>query len=328
MPFRFRDARHGLPAFMLLLVACAGTPPGSEPGPAPAVLSGNPLPLRREGGIRFLAAGHLYGGLAPGSARPAATFQRWTRQAAGTGAELFISLGDLFRRFSEPESGRTLAILRSLGMPVVNVPGNHELSPDPAPYLARFGPRWSTFLAGGVRFVLLDTNLDPWNVSGDQLAFLARTLRDAREDPRVRAVVIAGHHVVWAVQERYAPILTHLNSTEGLEGPNAFTTDVAPLLRAVTRSKPVIWLAGDVGLADGFGLFVDEDPETGAMFVAVGLGDAGHDALLQVDVDRDGGLILHALPIGGAAIPPLWQMGLEGWTRRLSAPSAPEQGGG
>ena len=179
-PWRGFIASGVLIAF--LVGACSGARRRRDPQlgrpaaiPPQASVSGLPLEMRRTGSFRFLVAGHLYG-------RPGKTKRGLSRSfVAAIGrlgdlkADLLISAGDIFH--STGQAKTAMAELASLGLPVLNAPGNHDLA-EGSPYAETFGPCWYAFDHGACRFVILDTECDPWRISGEQLDFLRSQILD------------------------------------------------------------------------------------------------------------------------------------------------------
>jgi len=168
----------------------------------PALTTRKLLP-NEAGSFRFLVGGHLYGAFREGAPRPASTFVSSLPRLRKLGADFMVSLGDCFYDVLGAEVNETVAVLDRIGIPVINAPGNHDLR-DRAMYRARFGPTWFAFSRGGCRFLVLDTELEPWVIGGQQLEFLKRELQAAGASPGVRAVFVFGHRVIFGTTPRLA----------------------------------------------------------------------------------------------------------------------------
>ena len=210
---------------------------------------------------------------------PADTLRRAVPELSRSDADLMVACGDTFRRATDNCYERTLAVLAPLPFPIYQAVGNHDVG-DRDAFTARFGRTWGAFVHGGCE-------LDPWEISGEQLAFLrdALAIAGARDD--VRAVFCFAHKLVFAHRHRYFAVLAGSNALDGLRGPNRFVADVLPLLATTARSKPVVWFGGDIGAPHTLSSFLDHDPVTGVTFAATGLGDR-NDALLEVRVRGTG----------------------------------------
>lgn len=313
----------------LLLAACSSPAPQTEPAPlaaelpVPPILNGRRLPARAaDARWHFLVAGHLYGDPKQ-TAMPAASFQRALPQLAASGADLLVCCGDTFRVGVPQCFDATAAVLQQLSAPVFNAVGNHDVV-DRQAYTARFGPTFGAFVHGGCAFVLLDTELQTWEIAGEQLAFLRRALAAAAGRADVRAVFCCAHKLVFAHRQRYLEVLLGGNALDGMDEPrpNRFAADVLPLLAAAARTKPVYWIAGDIGTARTLPAFCDRDPSSGVTFLATGIGDLPRDCVLEVEVD--GAEVQVSLrPLGGQAPRPLAEYDLRAWSKHVHPDGMP-----
>ncbi|MGK0300163.1 MAG: hypothetical protein ACI89X_001031 [Planctomycetota bacterium] len=235
--------------------------------------------------FRFLIGGHLYGD-SKKTISPAATFVAAREGLRMAGADLMVCCGDTFRFSTEAAFDQVTAEFAPLPFPVFNAVGNHDVAVRSA-YESRFGATYGAFVHGGCAFILLDTEQQPWEIAGEQLAFLRRALAVAAERADVRAVFCFGHKLVHCHRQRYFEVLVGSNALDGLRGPNRFARDVLPLLKGAAKHKSVYWCGGDIGLSHTLHAMVDLDPESGVIFMATGLGDLSRDALLQVEVVGD-----------------------------------------
>jgi hypothetical protein len=296
------------------------------PGPIAMPVAGGPLvPLdRRE--FSFLVGGHMYGDPGRVTSMPSPTFVAAADRLAGEGDAFLVSCGDLFRAMMDLSVEPTLHMLGHLRMPVFNAPGNHDWIA--AEYTRRFGPGYGAFRYGDALFILLNTEIEPWHISGEQLVFLQRTIDFARSDPAVFRVFCFAHKLVFAVDApRYEVLFEHANARDGFEGRSNFVSDVAPLLAPVARSKEVVWFGGDVGVSWSLSLFVDTDPDTGITYVGTGMGDTRRDCLVRVRVRAGARSRLEPVPlpegatldVGEPVRAPIEAYGIDHW-RQAFAP--------
>lgn len=277
-----------------LLLACAlltacGAPKTTLPVPlaaglpVPPILNGRALPERDAGApLHFLVAGHLYGD-PQHKGMPADSFVAAIPELARSGADLLVCCGDTFRIGVAPCFDATAAQLQRLPFAVFNAVGNHDVT-DRAGYRARFGATHGAFVHAGCLFVVLDTELQPWEIEGAQLDFLRQVLAAAAARDDLRAVFCFAHKLVFAHRQRYFDLVAGGNAIDGLSGPNHFAAEVLPLLTACAEKLPVYWCAGDIGTAHTLPAFCDRDPQSGVTFLATGIGDLPRDALLDFTV--------------------------------------------
>ena len=135
--------------------------------------------------MHFLAAGDLhYDDIPDGERRLKELAEEIKRQKP----DFVVFLGDLC---SPKEENRHIPdCLRSTGVPVHFVLGNHDLRPGREQAL-RFLEKekgYETFLCGGIRCILLDTNRSP-EENGEQLEWLRSVLQEGEEP-----VCVFSHH--------------------------------------------------------------------------------------------------------------------------------------
>ena len=292
-----------------------GAGPGSVPmsGPVARPIVGVAPMQAVVGPFSFLVGGHLYGDPRSFETLPSPWFVDAVDRLAAGNDRFFVSLGDLVRDCVPGTLEPTLSVLRRLRRPVYNTPGNHDWSP-PGAWVRRFGESYGAFSVGGALCILLNTELVPWNIEGEQRAFLERALAHACEDAEVHQVFVFAHKLLFVPgRERYRVVWEHGNSCDSWSGRCGFESRVRPLLVALARAKPVIWFGGDVGAPWSRALFLDRDPETGVTFVAVGLGGQARDALVRVTVPEHGPPSLEVVPLGEEDPGSLSGHGLEAW---------------
>lgn len=304
----------------LMLSACATTGVSPTPllpeFPVPQPIHARSVPARTgTDAFRLLIGGHLYGG-AGKATTPAATFLAARNDLAATGADMLLLCGDTFRFSSESCFADVTSSLAPLPFPVYNAVGNHDVTVRAA-YEARFGATYGAFVHAGCAFLLLDTERDPWEISGEQLAFLRRALQVADDREDVRAVFCLCHKLVHCHRKRYFEVLGGSNAFDGLARPSRFAVDVLPMLADVARSKPVYWCAGDIGLPHTRHVMFDSDPTSGVNFLAIGLGDLERDSLLQVDVERDE-VTVRVRSLADGTLSSVDRHGVEAWRARLT----------
>ncbi len=292
-PFAF------LLGLLVLLAACGSESAEPEARSIRSSFNGRTLAARSGPPFSFLVCGHVYGRPGIGRPRPATTMVEHVDRMRAANADFLMLLGDCFFAWSEEEIERLTAFLSAeLPIPVFNAPGNHDL-PDRADYERRFGPTWFAFDQGGCRMIVLDTEIDPWSLSGAQLDFLiAELARARRPETRPRAIFLFGHKPIWAGTRdtAVASLKSNTPTTLGVLADRApelptFNRDVRPLLREIAKEIPVWFFAGDVGAFEQhtLHLFMEKDDRAPALrYLAVGLGDLDRDAFLKVTVPSAG----------------------------------------
>ena len=154
-----------------------------------------------------------------------------------------ILTGDIAYRGNEEEYWNAIVEeLDTIGKPYYFAVGNHdvyEFEGSREYYEGRFGDTYYSFDYNGDYFIVLDPNLDGWNISGDQLDFLEDELTNLSE---YNNVFVFFHQLIWWDDDHK---IGSPNSTSGRSDTVNFWTDVEPLFNNLPQ--PVIMFAGDVG---------------------------------------------------------------------------------
>lgn len=310
---------RSLPWICFVLMGCSVAVPSPAPllpeFPVPKPIHAAPLPPRAASeSFRFLVGGHLYGDSRK-VASPASTLLAARAQLASGEFDLMVACGDTFRFSTEDCFAQTTAALQPLPFPVFDAVGNHDVAVRSA-YEKRFGQTYGCFVHAGCLFVVLDTELDAWQISGEQLHFLWEVFAEARARDDIRAVFCFGHKLIHCHRQRYFEVLVGSNALDGLTGPNRFAAHILPWLADIAHKKPVFWFGGDIGLEHTLPAFMDLDPSSGVTFLATGIGDLARDALLEVEVTgRNVQVRMRSLV--GDEVPDLANFGLPAWHERF-----------
>jgi hypothetical protein len=171
------------------------------------------------------------------------------------------------------------ADVASLGIPVHFTVGNHDMENRPV-YEERYGKTYYSFVYKEDLFIVLDPNLDAWNISGNQLNFLKNVLKEREE--KVQNIYVFFHQVLWLQSgTKYEEIRP--NSFSGRANEINFWTQVEPLFNALPNS--VFMFAGDLGggsWADNFYY----DQYDNITFIATGMGDGDGDNYVVLNVGK------------------------------------------
>ncbi|MCK8481785.1 metallophosphoesterase family protein [Psychroserpens algicola] len=249
----------------------------------------------------FFVAGHTYGnqlkkketngnlkGLHPAFKQKFAFLREQPKMKMG------FLLGDtVWRPQDWPDA---IADIETIGIPVEVVRGNHD--GNLKSFKNKFGETYKSFITDNNLYIILDTNLDHWNITGDQMIFLKNTLRN--ETKNIDNIFILSHHLLWYSKDKI-PEPTP-NSLHKTEGKTNFWKDIEPLLRA--QKVPVYLFAGDVA---AFYRKRDKDKITefyyheqnNLTFIATGMGGEVRDNLVITDVYDDGSVEFRLIYLNG-----------------------------
>lgn len=194
--------------------------------------------------------------------------------------ELGVLTGDIAASGSEKNWNEVDKELKQLDIPVYFAVGKHDMI-DRELYENRYGKTFFSFKHRSDLYIVLDPNLDSWNISGDQLEFLKRIL--VEQASSVDHIFVFFHQVLWWSQDNdYRHIV--VNSTQGRGTNINFWSEVAPLF--LNMEIPVAMFAGDVG-AFRTGSEYIKDRFKNITLIASGMGSGVNDNFVQVNIHED-----------------------------------------
>ena len=195
-------------------------------------------------GYSFIVAGHTYGkpgvnntGLHP----PFKSDFEYIRDIENI-SFAFLT-GDIVWQSTNPDWDEVDADIRELEFPVHFAPGNHDLN-NRNLYLNRYGKDGKTYYSFPFRedlFIVLDPNIDGWDISGSQLEFLKLVLADSA---KYQNIFIFAHQLIWW-DSRTSFKHVDINSFSGRKARLNFWTELAPLF--IETKNDIFLFAGDVG---------------------------------------------------------------------------------
>lgn len=172
------------------------------------------------------------------------------------------------------------ADVKTLGVPVYFAVGNHDMENRPI-YEERYGTTYQQFIQHNDLFIILDPNIDHWNITGEQLAFLKKTVEENKNN--VDNIYVFFHQLLWKkTNSKYEKIRT--NSSSGRAAKINFWTTIEPIFHGLPNQ--VFMFAGDLGAGSwANNLFYDQYDNI--TLVASGMGDGDGDNYIIVNVDEN-----------------------------------------
>lgn len=230
----------------------------------------------------FFLAGHTYGKAGVNNEGLHPPFvMHYKAINDNSSIELGFLLGDIVS--PHPKAQDWIEVdqeLESLSIPVHYVVGNHDME-NRAVYESRYGKTYYSFVHKSDLFLVLDPNIDEWNITGEQLHFLKETLEAHRET--ADNIYVFFHQVLWFDQTHgYNNI--HTNSMSGRAAKINFWTELIPMFDAL--NKNVFMFAGDLG-AGTWASDVYYNQYHNITFLATGMGDGSGDNYIVVNVLED-----------------------------------------
>jgi hypothetical protein len=196
-----------------------------------------------------------------------------------TEIEFGVLLGDIVWLPSEKDWDEVDSDIAELGIPIYIAAGNHEMK-DSALFVKRYGETYFSFKKHGDLFIVLNPNLDHWNISGAQLEFLKKTLIEnaAASDN----IFVFLHQVLWWDEDnKYGNM--KLNSLEDRDENLNFWTEIEPLFHKLENK--VVFCAGDIG-ANSTAIDYMFDQYDNITFIASGMGEGNGDNFVIINVDE------------------------------------------
>ena len=189
------------------------------------------------------------------------------------------------------------------GRRVYFAPGNHDIqnSIKRAIFKKRYGDSYRSFKHKNDLVIILDPNLDKWNISGDQLSWLKHIL--ATEGKKADHIFVFFHQLLWMEKEGIFKKY-QLNSYSGRAEEINFRSVVCKLFEAT--KKQTYMFAGDTGVYNhGYMYYKDSNTIT---FIASGMGGRKQDNFIIVDVKQDKSVEFQLISLNGDDITALGKL--------------------
>ena len=229
----------------------------------------------------FFVAGHAYG--KPGVNNPGfhPPFKdKFNYIQSRTEIKFGVLTGDIVSPFPVAQDWDEIdADIDSLGLPVYFAVGNHDMENRPL-FESRYDSTYYYFVYKNDLFIVLDPNIDGWNISGDQLNFLKQTLASNSEN--VSNIFVFFHQILWKeVDNEFSYI--KWNSNAGRDESINFWSEVEPLFSALDNE--IIMFAGDLGAS--WSSDVSYDKYNNITLISSGMGDENGENFIVVNIHND-----------------------------------------
>jgi len=229
----------------------------------------------------FFVAGHTYGkpgvdniGLHP------AFEAKYDLIRNDSFIEFGVLTGDIVLTGTEQNWNEVDSSVSLLDLPVYFAVGNHDMS-DRVLFESRYGQTYQSFVRNSDLFIILDPNIDNWNISGEQLQFLENTLDENYQ--QVENIYVFFHQLLWWTPNNIYKNVT-LNSLQSRSDTINFWAEVEPLFN--TMPNNIFMFAGDVGANPTGSEFMYHQYDNMTL-IASGMGGEVRDNIIIVDVFED-----------------------------------------
>lgn len=240
----------------------------------------------------FFVAGHVYGSPGTDNIGFHPPFREKFDLINERNTSIGFLLGDIVNVSTEKNWNEVDSVLQYLDNETYFAVGNHDMT-DRELYEARYGKTYFSFMYEQDLFIILDPNIDGWNISGDQMGFLIDVLD--KQSSLARNIFVMFHQLLWIDKNnKYKNVRP--NSFEGKAETINFWTEVMPLFEGL--DKNVYMFAGDVGAA----VWSDDllyDTFDNITFVATGMGEENGDNFVFVDIDETGNVSFELIALIG-----------------------------
>ena len=170
------------------------------------------------------------------------------------------------------------ADIDTLGLPVYFAVGNHDMENRPV-FENRYGKSYFSFNFRNDLFIILDPNIDSWNISGAQKDFLENTVTSNHQ--MVDNIFVLFHQLLWWEKDNiYFPVAP--NSFAGKADTINFWTEIEPIFNQLSNN--VVFCAGDLGAGSWSSNFM-YDTYDNITFLASGMGDGDGDNFIVINID-------------------------------------------
>ena len=223
-------------------------------------------------------AGHVYGGPDSNTKGVHASFKPYLEQLGNDSDFLFGTyLGDIVKFPTVENWDKIDSEIGSLfGKKIYFVAGNHDIR-NRELYEKRYGKTYYSFDFKKNKFIILDGNLDHWNISGDQYSFFIQATKDLEG---VDNLFIFSHQILWWSETNAYKNLTP-NSRAGLDSISNYWVEIHPKLDSL--DIPVYIFSGDVGAAHWASNYM-YDRLDNVHLIATGMGENKGDNYVEISL--------------------------------------------
>ena len=182
--------------------------------------------------------------------------------------EFGVFLGDIVWEPSIEAWNNVDRDINEIGKPIYFAIGNHDAI-DRDLFESRYGDTYFHFIVNDDLFIVLDPNIDSWNISGEQLIYLTSVLENNYHS--VDHIFVFFHQLLWWTPNNiYKNIV--FNSIAGRADSINFWTEIEPLFHSLPNE--VIMMAGDLGAFSWIDAYM-YDKYDNITFIASGMGACG-----------------------------------------------------
>lgn len=246
----------------------------------------------------FFVAGHTYGNKNTGALGLHPPFKsKFPLIQSHDSIKFGVLLGDIVFRCDTLHWDKVDEEVSEFDFPVYFAPGNHDVCKSKY-FKARYsneisGETYFSFYNNNDLFIVLDANIDWWNISGAQLNYVKEVLNTNATDNNVFIFV---HQLIWwNKNNEFSKIVPNLPIQSIPDSLNYWTV-VEPLLRILPNK--VFMFAGDLGATNGTTPFMYY-VKNNITYVATGMGNEKDDNFIFISVFKNGEIEFELIALQG-----------------------------
>ncbi len=227
----------------------------------------------------FFVAGHTYGSPSESNEGLHNPFVEYIPELNNDSSiQLGFLTGDVFKGPKKKYIEPAILDIDKINVPIHIAAGNHDIGGE---FLDYFDNYYYSFIYNNSLFIILAPGLDEWNITGDQLNFLKKTLNDYAT--KAKHIFIFQHELTWwSPDNKYKKV--KINYTPHYPGSSNFDSVVKPLL--LSYDTEVTIFAGDLGATTEVSSIM-YDTFDNITLIASGMGSYTKDNIIIADVMED-----------------------------------------
>ena len=241
----------------------------------------------------FFVAGHTYGRSGTGALGVHPPFKKKFNIIQNDEfIDFGVFTGDIVRAGTKENWNEIDADIALIGRPVEFAVGNHDMSNRPL-FEFRYGQTYKSFIHNSDLFIILDPNIDKWNISGNQLKFLKYVLNNNHQS--VDNIFVFFHQLLWWEKDNIFQNVV-LNSRQGRASTINFWSEIEPLFKSLPNKTYMF--AGDVGSIYTGSEFMYHSYDN-ITFIASGMGGGKRDNFVITEVREDKTVAFRLISLNG-----------------------------
>lgn len=206
--------------------------------------------------------------------------------------ELGVFTGDIVIYGNDQEWDEVDKDVALLSPDIYFAAGNHDVT-NRELFELRYGETYKSFIQNDDLFIILDPNIDNWNISGNQLQFLKNTLQNNASN--VNNIYVFFHQLLWWTPDNIYKNFTP-NSFQGRAETINFWTEVEPLFNELPNKT--FMFAGDVGAINNGNDFMYHNYDN-ITLIASGMGTELRDNFIIIDVAKNKEVSFRLIALNG-----------------------------